>query len=90
MGDQRPPSKKLSPAKTKALIACLVGDGTLRRCHGAWASSVADPIQGTTVADLIRDGLLERSTSEMRGPVQLTPLGKWYADNAASELNDPS
>jgi hypothetical protein len=90
MGDQRPATEKLSPAKRKALIACLAGDGTLRRCHGAWASSVADPIQGTTVADLIRDGLLERSTSEIRRPVQLTPLGKWYADSAASELDYPS
>jgi hypothetical protein len=86
--DQRVPVQKLSPSKRKALVACLASDGVLYRCNGAWASGGAgDIIFGITVADLIRDGLLALSTNHKRAPAQLTPLGKLYAERAASELD---
>jgi hypothetical protein len=91
IGDQRPPTQKLSLSKRKALVACLANDGMLYRCNGVWAASgTSDIIFGTTVADLIRDGLLALATSDKRAPAQLTPLGKLYAERAASELDHPS
>ena len=89
-GGQRPPVEQLSLAKRKALVACLAGSGALYRCRGAWApdpSGAADVISGMTVADLIRDGLLAQRTSNRRAPAELTPLGKCYAEGAATNLN---
>jgi hypothetical protein len=84
--DQRLPTGMLSPSKRKALVACLANDGMLYRCNGAWAASEAsDIIFGTTVADLIRDGLLALATSDKRAPAKLTPLGKCCAEAAARE-----
>jgi hypothetical protein len=89
--DRRVSVEKLSLSKRKALVACLASDGMLYRCNGAWASSEAsDLIFGITVADLIRDGLLALATTDKRAPVQLTQLGKLYAERAASELDHRS
>jgi hypothetical protein len=89
--ERRAPIEKLSSAKKRALVACLEGDGTLHRCHGAWSpdcdGGAKERIFGMTVADLIRDGMLALSTTDRRAPARLTPLGNWYAQTATNDLS---
>jgi hypothetical protein len=59
--EPRTPITILSPAQRTALIACLA-DGTLSKRCGVWTSQSAHAcgrrIEGVTVADLIREGML--------------------------------
>jgi hypothetical protein len=78
------PIEELSPAKRKALLACLQGEGILYKRSGVWTSSKvgphADRFSGVTVADLSRDGLLAITIIHKYASARLTSRrGVWFA-----------
>jgi ABC transporter substrate binding protein len=62
--ERRAPIAELTPTKRKALIVCFEGGGVLYKHFGVWSPSRESlgehRIYGITVADLGRDGLLNR------------------------------
>ena len=88
--EPRAPISILTPAKRAALIACLIGGGTLHKQRGVWTPASAGPgdkhIAGITVADLSRDGMLTITMLSKHASAQLTTRGSWFARTAASAV----
>ena len=88
--EPRAPISILTPAKRAALIACLIGGGTLHKQRGVWTPASDGPcdkhIAGITVADLSRDGMLTISMLSKHASAQLTTRGSWFARTAASAV----
>ena len=88
--EPRAPISILSPAKRAALIACLIGGGTLHKQRGVWTpasdGSCDKHIAGITVADLYRDGMLTITMLSKHASAQLTTRGSWFARTAASAV----
>jgi hypothetical protein len=89
--EPRAPISILTPAKRAALIACLIGGGTLHKQRGVWTPVPAGPcdkhIAGITVADLSRDGMLTLTMLRKHASAQLTTRGSWFARTAASAVS---
>ena len=88
--EPRAPISILTPAKRAALIACLIGGGTLHKQRGVWTpasdGSCDKHIAGITVADLYRDGMLTITMLSKHASAQLTTRGSWFARTAASAV----
>ena len=87
----RAPIAVLSPAQSKALLACLKA-GILYRSRGAWIGegNVTDQrISGITVADLAREGMLQIEIIGKYKSARLTPRGSWFARTAMSMARLP-
>ena len=88
--EPRAPISILTPAKRAALIACLIGGGTLHKQRGVWTPASAGPgdrrVAGITVADLSRDGMLTVTMLSKHASAQLTTRGSWFARTAASAV----
>ena len=87
--EPRAPTTILSPAKRAALLACLKGNGDLRKHHGVWVSESAGierPVSGSTVADLSRDGMLTLTVLGRSASARLTTRGNWFTRTAATEI----
>ena len=88
--EPRAPISILSPAKRAALIACLIGGGTLHKQRGVWTPASDGPfdkhIAGITVADLSRDGMLTITMLSKHASAHLTTRGSWFARTAASAV----
>jgi len=88
--EPRAPISILTPAKRAALVACLIGGGTLHKQRGVWTPASDGPsckhIAGITVADLSRDGMLTVTMLSKHASAQLTTRGSWFARTAASAV----
>jgi hypothetical protein len=89
-GETPAPVACLSHSKRAALITCVKGDGTLRKCGGIWSapSTAGDhrPIFGVTVADLCREGMMTITVAGKNPVAKLTPQGMWYGRTALTEM----
>jgi hypothetical protein len=73
------PASILSPTQQTALAECGRAGGLYKQ-HGVWrGSSVGLPINGNTIANLARDGLLTVEKNGPLGSATLTDKGDWLS-----------
>jgi hypothetical protein len=86
--ERRAPVRHLSPTHQWALIACF-NSGGLEKQNGSWRGTQEDkPINGNTVANLSRDGLLAVTKVKQAGSARLTERGEWFARTLLSSTDD--
>ena len=73
------PASILSPTERTALGECEKTGGLYKQ-DGVWrGSSVGPPINGKTIANLARDGLLTVEKNGAVGSARLTDKGEWLS-----------
>ena len=73
------PASILSPTQRTALAECGKTGGLYKR-DGVWrGSSLGPAINGNTIANLARDGLLTIEKNGLVGSATLTEKGDWFS-----------
>jgi len=86
--DLTTPASILSPTEQTALAECGKTGGLYKQ-DGVWrGSSVGPAINGNTIANLARDGLLTIEKNGLVGSATLTDKGEWFSRAAAGRIYD--